>query len=51
MTKLPRDHETLSTVRHVGFHVDFSSMKSSMGLQAFTFVFEVNLGSLRPFNQ
>ena len=26
------DHETLSIVRHVGFHVDFSSMKSSLGL-------------------
>ena len=26
------DHETLSIVRHVGLHVDFSSMKSSLGL-------------------
>ena len=29
---LPGDHETLSTVRHVGLHVDFSSTKSSLGL-------------------
>ena len=28
LTKIPRDHETLSVVRHVGLHVDFSSMKS-----------------------
>jgi hypothetical protein len=28
MTKIPRDHETLSIVRHV----DFASMKSSLGL-------------------
>ena len=26
------DHETLSIVRHVGLDVDFSSMKSSLGL-------------------
>jgi hypothetical protein len=26
------DHETLSIVRHVGLHVDFSSMKSYLGL-------------------
>ena len=26
------DHETLSVVRQVGLHVDFSSMKSSLGL-------------------
>ena len=25
-------HETLSIVRHIGLHVDFSSMKSSLGL-------------------
>ena len=25
-------HETLSIVRHVGLHVDFLSMKSSLGL-------------------
>ena len=37
--------------RHVGLHVDFSSRKSSLGLQAFTFVFEVNLDGLQSFNQ
>ena len=31
-TKFPGDHETLSIVRHVGQHVDFSSMKSSLRL-------------------
>jgi hypothetical protein len=33
-----KDHETLSKVCHVGLHVTFSSMKSSLGLKAFTFV-------------
>ena len=33
MTKIPRDHETLSIVRYVGHHVDFSSMRSSLSLQ------------------
>ena len=46
-----RDHETLSIVRHVGLHVDSPSMKSSSGLWAFTFVCEVNLNGLRPFDQ
>ena len=32
LTKIPGDHETLSIIRHVGLHVDFSSMKSSLGL-------------------
>ena len=32
LTKSLGDHETLSIVRHVGLHVDFSSMKSSLGL-------------------
>ena len=32
LTKIPGYHETLSIVRHVGLHVDFSSMKSSLGL-------------------
>ena len=32
MTKFFGDHETLSIVRHVGLHVDFSSMMSSLGL-------------------
>ena len=32
LTKIPGDHETLSIIRHVGLHVDFSSMKSSSGL-------------------
>ena len=32
LTKIQGDHETLSIVRHVGLHVDFSSMKSSLGL-------------------
>ena len=43
LTRIPSDHETLCIVLHVGLLVDFSSMKSSMGLQAFTFVCEVNL--------
>ena len=41
----------LSIVFHVGLHVDFSSMKSALGLQAITFVCEVNLDSLFPFDQ
>ena len=32
LTKIPGDHETLSIVRHVELHVDFSSIKSSLGL-------------------
>ena len=32
LMKIPGDHETLSTVRHVGLHVDFSSMKSYLGI-------------------
>jgi hypothetical protein len=32
MMKILGDHKTLSILRHVGFHVDFSSMKSSLGL-------------------
>jgi hypothetical protein len=32
LAKIPGDHETLSIVHHVGLHVDFSSMKSSLGL-------------------
>ena len=51
LTEIPRDRETLSIVRHVGLHVDFSSMKSSLGLEAFTFVCEVNLDGLRPCDQ
>ena len=51
LPKIPGDHETLSIVRHVGLHVDISSMKSSFGLQAYTFVFEVNLNGLRPSDQ
>ena len=51
LTKILRDHETLSIIRHVGIHVDFSSMKSSFSLWAFTFVCEVNLDGLRPFDQ
>ena len=30
--KILRDRETLSIVRHVGLHIDFSSMKSSLDL-------------------
>ena len=45
------DHETLSIVRHVGLRVDFSAIKSSLGLEAFTFVCEVNLDGLCPFGQ
>ena len=32
LTKIPGDRETLAIVRHVGLHVDFSSMKFSLGL-------------------
>ena len=32
LTKIPGHHETLSIVRHVGLHVDFPFMKSSLGL-------------------
>ena len=31
LTKIPGDHETLSIIRHVGLHVDFPSMKYSLG--------------------
>ena len=32
LKKIPGDHETLSIVRHVGLHVDFSYMKFSLDL-------------------
>ena len=32
LMRIPGDHKTLSIVRHVGLHLDFSSMKSSLGL-------------------
>ena len=32
LTKIPRDHESLFIVCHVGLHIDFSSMKSPLGL-------------------
>ena len=32
LTKIQGDHETLSIVRHVGLHVDFSSIKFFWGL-------------------
>ena len=32
LTKISGDHETLSIVRHVGLHVDFSFMESSLSL-------------------
>ena len=51
MTKIKGDQETLSIVRHVGLHVDCSSMKSPLGLYVFTFVCEVNLDGLHPFDQ
>ena len=51
LKKIPGDHETLSIVRHVGLHVNFSSMKYSLVLWAFTFMCEVNLDGLRPFDQ
>ena len=51
LTKILWDHETLSIVYHVELHVDFSSMKSSLGLKAFTFVCEVNLDRPRPFDK
>jgi hypothetical protein len=44
LTKFLRDHETLSMYCHVGLH------ESSMGLYAFTFVCEVNLDGLCPFD-
>ena len=47
LTQIPGDPETLSIVRHV----DFSSTKSSLDLQTFTFVCEVNLNSLCPYDQ
>ena len=50
-TKIPGDNETLSTVHHAGLHVGNSSMKSSLSLYAFTFVCEMNLDGLRPFDQ
>ena len=31
-TKFTGDHETLSIVPHVGLHIDFSSIKSFLGL-------------------
>jgi hypothetical protein len=31
-TKIPGDHENFTIVRHVGLQVDFSLMKSSLGL-------------------
>ena len=46
LTKIPGDLETLSIVRHVGLHINFSSMKSSLGLWTFTVVCEVNLDGL-----
>ena len=49
LTIIPEDHETLSIVRNVGLHVGFSSMKSLLGI--YTFVCEVNLDGLRPFDQ
>ena len=32
LTKIPGDDETLSIICHIGLHVDFSSMKFSLGL-------------------
>ena len=49
--QIPGDHKIFSIVRHVGLHVDSSSMKSSLGLYAFTFMCEVKLDGLRPFDQ
>jgi hypothetical protein len=46
-----KNHETWFIIRHVGLHVEFSSMKSSLDLYAFTFMCEVNLDGLCPFNQ
>ena len=33
LTKIPRDHETLSIVRHIRLRVDISSMKSCLGFR------------------
>jgi hypothetical protein len=44
LTKILRDHETLSMYCHVGLHESFVS------LYAFTFVCEVNLDGLCPFD-
>ena len=43
LTQIPVDHRALSIVCHVKLHVDFSSMKFSLGLWALTFYCEVNL--------
>ena len=32
LATIPGDHDTLSIVRHVGLHVDFSSVKFSLDL-------------------
>ena len=32
LTEIPRHHETVSIIRHGGLHVDFPSMKFSLGL-------------------
>ena len=45
------DHETLFIVRDVELHSDFSFMKSSLDLSVFTFMCEVNLDGLHPFDQ
>ena len=45
------DHETLFIVRDVELHSDFSFMKSSLNLSVFTFMCEVNLDGLHPFDQ
>ena len=47
--KILGDHEIVSVViHHVGLHVDITSMKSYLGLQAFNFVCEVNLDGRSP---
>ena len=46
LTKTPGDHKTLSTIRHVGFHVDIHPWSLLFSLQAFTWN---ELGRSPPF--
>ena len=48
LAQIPGGHEPVSII---GRHVDFASMMSSLGISAFTFICEVKLDGLRPFDQ
>ena len=50
MTQTPGDHKTLLIVCHVGLHIDFSFVKFSLDLKAFTIWWKVNLEGNRLFN-